>query len=243
MINLLPLNGAYYGEHTAFKGDLSAVPPSERPRILSTVDIAENFFSIAEFDREAMVAGAVDAHGALVAWEMVALGAIDHLIVRVGDVFRGAMKSGGCSVFLVHNHPTGSLEPSAEDIELTHAVANAGIFLGIPLTDHVIVSVNGAFSIMFPQNLRRSGSRVVRPLFQLGATGQLALTWNCSACKAANVEKNLTHVRAVLKGLTTPFQCKSCEARAWACTGKAAAPAVRSVAAEALRSESVAGLD
>jgi hypothetical protein len=243
MTNLLPLNGARYSEHKEFKGDLSAVPVSERPRILSTADIAENFFSIAEFEREAMVAGAVDAQGSLVAWEMVALGAIDHLIVRVGDVFRGAMKSGGCSVFLVHNHPTGSLEPSAEDIELTHAVANAGLFLGIPLTDHVIVSINGAFSIMYPQNLRRSGSRVVRPQFQLGASGQLALTWNCGACKASNVEKNLTHVRAVLKGLTTPFQCRSCEARAWACTGKAATPAARAVSADALRAESVAGRD
>ena len=221
-------------ESLATKGDLNSVALSERPQILSTGDIAEQFFSLSEFDREAMVAGAVDAHGSLVAWEMVALGAIDHLIVRVGDIFRGAMKSGGCSVFLVHNHPSGSLEPSAEDVELTHAAATAGLFLGIPLTDHVIVSVNGAFSIMYPQNLQRSGSRIVRPQFQLSPNGQLALTWRCSACKVANVENNLTHVRAVLKGLTTPFQCKACQARAWACTGTVSVPTARAVSQAAL---------
>lgn len=61
-------------------------------------------------------------------------------------VFAAALKSAASSIVLSHNHPSGQLRPSEEDIKLTRKLAEAGKFLDLPIMDHLILSPTGYYS-------------------------------------------------------------------------------------------------
>lgn len=77
--------------------------------------------------------------GALVGVEQVARGSMDRCACTPADIFRGALIAGASSVVVAHNHPSGSVEASAEDVSVTQALIEAGRILGVPVLDHLIV--------------------------------------------------------------------------------------------------------
>ena len=74
-------------------------------------------------------------------------GGITHTTVDIRLLFKNALEQGAVSLILVHNHPSGSITPSKEDIKLTERVRNAGDTLDIKLLDHVIVTEKEYYSI------------------------------------------------------------------------------------------------
>ena len=60
-------------------------------------------------------------------------------------MFKAVLKHDGKRVIIAHNHPSGELSPSREDIELTKHMVRGGYFLNIPVLDHLIIG-NGDFS-------------------------------------------------------------------------------------------------
>ena len=77
----------------------------------------------------------------------VSIGNLDSSIVHPREVFKDAISSLASAVIFVHNHPSGDLEPSAEDINLTKRLVEAGELLGIPVLDHIIVADKGYISL------------------------------------------------------------------------------------------------
>lgn len=77
----------------------------------------------------------------------VSVGLVNRTVVHPREVFRRALVDNACSVILAHNHPSGNLQPSCEDLEVTKRLMEAGIILGIPVLDHLIVSVQGYLSL------------------------------------------------------------------------------------------------
>ena len=77
----------------------------------------------------------------------VSIGNLDSSLVHPREVFKDAISTLASTVILVHNHPSGDLEPSAEDINLTKRLVEAGELLGIPVIDHIIVSDRGYISL------------------------------------------------------------------------------------------------
>ena len=77
----------------------------------------------------------------------VSIGNLDSSLVHPREVFKDAISTYASTVILVHNHPSGDLEPSAEDISLTRRLVEAGELLGIPVIDHIIVSDKGYISL------------------------------------------------------------------------------------------------
>ena len=77
----------------------------------------------------------------------VSIGNLDSSIVHPREVFKDAISSLAAAVIFVHNHPSGDLEPSAEDINLTKRLIEAGELLGIPVLDHIIVGNKGYTSL------------------------------------------------------------------------------------------------
>jgi DNA repair protein RadC len=63
------------------------------------------------------------------------------------EVFKTALLKGASALILVHNHPSGSITPSAHDEKLTRALTEIGQSLGIAVHDHLIVTRNQAYSI------------------------------------------------------------------------------------------------
>jgi len=62
-------------------------------------------------------------------------------------VVKKALDLGAAALIMVHNHPSGSPEPSRADIQITNRIAEAGRLLGITLHDHVIVGKEGHVSL------------------------------------------------------------------------------------------------
>ena len=78
---------------------------------------------------------------------VISIGTIAETIVHPREIFRDAIRESGSSIIIAHNHPSGVLTPSREDIEVTSRIAEAGKILGIRLVDHVIMSDRSYFSM------------------------------------------------------------------------------------------------
>lgn len=74
-------------------------------------------------------------------------GSIDEAAIHPREVIGRAMDVGASALILVHNHPSGSPEPSRADIQITHKIAEAGEHLGVQVHDHVIVGREGHVSL------------------------------------------------------------------------------------------------
>lgn len=86
-----------------------------------------------------------------VAWHWDFTGTADALQAQPVQIFRNLVKRDTVRFVLVHNHPSGGLRPSTEDLNFTRVIIDGGKVLQIELLDHVIVSGNGWYS------LRREG--------------------------------------------------------------------------------------
>jgi DNA repair protein RadC len=70
-------------------------------------------------------------------------GTLNSSLVHPREVFKAAIDHRAAAVIVVHNHPSGNLEPSREDIEITRQLVESGKVVGIPLHDHLIISSQG----------------------------------------------------------------------------------------------------
>jgi DNA repair protein RadC len=73
-------------------------------------------------------------------YEVVSIGTISESIVHPREVFRSAILKSASAVVLAHNHPSGELQPSREDIATTERIEKAGKIIGIEVLDHLILS-------------------------------------------------------------------------------------------------------
>ncbi|QGP80720.1 RadC family protein [Sphingobium sp. CAP-1] len=74
-------------------------------------------------------------------------GSIDQAAIYVREVIRRAIDFGSAALILVHNHPSGSPEPSRQDIDVTRQIIDAGKRLGIAVHDHIIIGAQGHVSL------------------------------------------------------------------------------------------------
>jgi DNA repair protein RadC len=81
---------------------------------------------------------------------VVSQGLVNRTLVHPREVFRPAIMDNAAAIIIAHNHPSGSLEPSAEDKDVTMRMKRAGDIIGIKVLDHIIVapSLNGYFSFL-----------------------------------------------------------------------------------------------
>lgn len=96
--------------------------------------------------QECLVVVLLDARHRLLRDVVVATGGLTQCMVEPREVFGLALREGAAGVVCVHNHPSGDPTPSAEDVVLTRRLEQAGIVVGVPLLDHVIVGEGGAYS-------------------------------------------------------------------------------------------------
>ena len=80
----------------------------------------------------------LDARHRLKARIEVSRGTLTMAPVHPREVFAPALRLAGAAVIVAHNHPSGDPEPSAEDIEVTQRLVEAGRVLGVPLLDHLV---------------------------------------------------------------------------------------------------------
>ena len=89
----------------------------------------------------------LNAQNMLIHDEHVGDGSIDEAAIHPREVIRRALDLGATALILVHNHPSGSPQPSRADIQITSRIAEAGRLLGITVHDHVIIGREGHVSL------------------------------------------------------------------------------------------------
>ncbi len=127
----------------------SAQPLWRGTRLGSSEDVYRAFGPLlSHVPHEELWAIALDVRQRIVGRILLARGGLSACPVSPSDVFRPLIQAGASATVLVHNHPSGAPEPSADDVLLTERLAQAGELLGIALLDHVIVAAEGYFSCL-----------------------------------------------------------------------------------------------
>ncbi len=98
-----------------------------------------------EEEQEHLIVLILNAKSSIKAYYTVSIGLIDTTQAHSREVFRQAIFFGASKIILAHNHPSGSPEPSSEDIKITGTLVKAGKIIGIEIIDHIIIG-NGFFS-------------------------------------------------------------------------------------------------
>ncbi len=80
--------------------------------------------------------------------ETISIGTIDASIIHPREVFRPAIEHGASAIIVAHNHPSGTIKATDEDLEVTAKLKEAGELLGIEVLDHLIVSKNKFISLV-----------------------------------------------------------------------------------------------
>ncbi|MFO7910843.1 MAG: DNA repair protein RadC [Desulfotignum sp.] len=78
---------------------------------------------------------------------VITIGLVNKTQIHPREVFADALADRASAIIVAHNHPSGSLQPSPEDIRITGQLTEAGKILGVPLLDHIIFSSRGYYSL------------------------------------------------------------------------------------------------
>ena len=97
-------------------------------------------------DREKFICIHFNIKNQIISYEVVSMGSLACSIVHPREVFKAAILANAASVCFLHNHPSGSTEPSIDDIEITNRLCKAGSILGINVLDHLIITTGGYLS-------------------------------------------------------------------------------------------------
>ncbi len=124
-----------------------AAGPDRRPAVRDPEDVVREVRDIAAALREHLVGLYLDAHARLIARETLAVGSLNVARATPRDVLEPALRLLAAGFVMAHNHPSGVAEPSEDDVLFTRSVGRAGVLLGVPLWDHVVVARGGHVSL------------------------------------------------------------------------------------------------
>lgn len=120
--------------------------PNDRP-LDSGSAVYARFRGLAQLENETFWALALDARNRLLRAIQVGGGSLAHCVVRPADVLTPVLREGAVSTIVLHNHPSGDPEPSAQDTALTRRLAAAAELVGLRLLDHVVIAAGGYASL------------------------------------------------------------------------------------------------
>ena len=137
---------------------LSAQPIEPGVRIRSSLDVYRAFAPhLADEPQECFWVIALDCRQRVRARTLISRGNLTACPVAPADVFRPLIREAARAAILVHNHPSGSPDPSEADARLTQRLAHAGDLLGIRVLDHIVVAREGYFSFLDAGLMREPG--------------------------------------------------------------------------------------
>jgi DNA repair protein RadC len=118
-----------------------------RPVISSPADVDGLLRGrIANLDRENFVVVLLNTKNEVIEFPTISVGTLSASLVHPREVFKPAIRASAAGVILAHNHPSGRVEPSREDREVTGRLKEAARIIGIEVLDHVILG-DGYFSM------------------------------------------------------------------------------------------------
>ena len=89
----------------------------------------------------------LNARNQVIHKEVISIGSLSASIVHPREVFQVGVFHSAASIILAHNHPSGDVSPSKDDIDLTHRLREAGLIMGIEVLDHIIIAAGDFVSL------------------------------------------------------------------------------------------------
>ncbi len=112
----------------------------ERPQIRSPGDVANLLLlEMSHLEQEQLRAVLLDTKNRVQEIATIYVGSVNSAQVRVGEVFRDAIRRNSAAIIVAHNHPSGDPTPSPEDILVTRQIVEAGKLLDIDVLDHLVI--------------------------------------------------------------------------------------------------------
>ena len=122
--------------------------PAGRWTIRSPGDVADRLIlQMGRLEREELRAVLLNTKNAVLRVTTVYQGNVSSSLVRVGELFRDAVRLNASGLILVHNHPSGDPTPSPDDLHLTAEALAAGRLLDIELLDHLVIGHDAYVSL------------------------------------------------------------------------------------------------
>jgi len=122
--------------------------PDERPKVTSPDEAAALLMpDMAHLEQEVLRVVLLDTRNHVMGAPTVYKGSVNAAPVRVGELFREAVRTNAAAIIVAHNHPSGDPTPSREDIRLTRDLVAAGRLLDISVLDHIIIGHNRWISL------------------------------------------------------------------------------------------------
>jgi DNA repair protein RadC len=135
--------------HAALElGRRTLTEPLQRGAALVDAAVAEKLMwsRLAHREQEELHVIGLDVRQRIVLEFIAAIGSVAEVRIDPRDVYRPLLQENAHAAIVVHNHPSGSLEPSESDLALTRQLGAAGDIVGVKLLDHIIVARSGVFS-------------------------------------------------------------------------------------------------
>lgn len=119
---------------------LLVASPEERPQIKSPAEAANLLMlEMGTLQQEHMRTILLDTKNRVLAVPTIYIGSLNSSMIRVGELFREAIKQNCAAIIVAHNHPSGDPTPSPEDVKVTEMIVQAGKLLDIEVLDHLII--------------------------------------------------------------------------------------------------------
>jgi DNA repair protein RadC len=134
---------------------------------------------LADLPQEQLRVILLDRRNRLIQAPLVYQGGQTEMAIRLTDCFREAVRHNAASLVLVHNHPSGDPSPSVEDIQVTREAGQAGLLLGITVSDHVILARDGFVSLRADGLYTPPEQTETQPFFETPSW-----TYDCARCGA-----------------------------------------------------------
>jgi DNA repair protein RadC len=127
---------------------LSSASIEDLPTINSPEDAASHvLYEMGALENEHLRVMLLDTRNRLIRVTEVYRGSLNSSFIRIGEVFRDAIRSNAASIIVVHNHPSGDPTPSPEDIAVTREIVQAGNLIDINVLDHLVIGKNRFISL------------------------------------------------------------------------------------------------
>jgi DNA repair protein RadC len=120
----------------------------ERFQVKSPADVAKLYMvEMMALDQEELWVACLDSKNRLLKTARVYRGSVNTAMIRVGEVFKEALRLNAASIIVTHNHPSTDPTPSPEDILVTRQIVEAGKLLDVDVLDHLVLAANRYISL------------------------------------------------------------------------------------------------
>lgn len=112
----------------------------EQPAIHSPQDAADLLlYEMSALEQEEVRVILLDTRNRVLKIDFIYRGSLNTSNIRIGELFKAALKRSAASIIVVHNHPSGDPSPSPDDIAITRAIIQAGKLLDLEVLDHLVI--------------------------------------------------------------------------------------------------------